>query len=471
MSVRARNGIGILTGFKIDGQIWSVSYSGGSLNGTSSGASFNGYFNKNIKYVNTATGTTEGISTTTTTQPVILGKEIDNCQVTLFRDNHTPTPASSTSVLSQITLLPNTHERIGFKQISLEDCESKGILRFKEKELTTHYNNLSANDKILEKGYWENLIYKLRHTGCIVFEGEGTGNYAVVPDGNTNIQVISLPTNPLDSTDKAQLAKNYGKARGKGNRLGTAIEVAQQLTAWYETTTGTTLPPNPAANPNPCRFCPDEKIIPPAGCAAMENLYIRAGSTLNAENALKKLCAQSSFFGRNTNPGGVINKSEFCVITDLLALTNSEIVAFFNDVLCNNNIANAPDNTRSMCNFVAQMSLDIVGAWKICKDARPTTSSIRLDWDILQSVERYLRDANLRTKLFINNQDRFLKMLPSSANYVGECNTCAPSTSTACERLPYFHTYLNTLLDFADKYGTKTGFSKFITSEATASEI
>ncbi len=59
-------------------------------------------------------------------------------------------------------------------------------------------------------------------------------------------------------------------------------------------------------------------------------------------------------------------------------------------------------------------------------------------------------------------------MLPSSANYVGECNTCTPSTSPACERLPYLHVYLNALKDFTTKYSTKPGFNKFITGEATA---
>jgi hypothetical protein len=90
-----------------------------------------------------------------------------------------------------------------------------------------------------------------------------------------------------------------------------------------------------------------------------------------------------------------------------------------------------------------------------------------LDWDILQSVERYLRDASLRTTLFITNQDRFLKMLPSNGS-VAQCNTCLPASVQVCTRLPRMHVYLDALQAFALKYATKTDFGDYITSEATA---
>ncbi len=162
------------------------------------------------------------------------------------------------------------------------------------------------------------------------------------------------------------------------------------------------------------------------------------------------------------------------IATKLLLYTdNSVIQAFLGDINCQNNIANAPNNSRSICNFVGSLSLSLIDAWKICKEARPTTPSIRLDWDILQSVAHYQTSASIKESLTITGasdgiNDRFLKMLDGTNGFAGGCSTCNPVTTTACEKLPMMNIYLETLKAFAIKYRTKSGFDTFIKAEATA---
>jgi hypothetical protein len=157
------------------------------------------------------------------------------------------------------------------------------------------------------------------------------------------------------------------------------------------------------------------------------------------------------------------------VATKLTSYSAAEIQVFLNDINCQNNISNAPNNGRSICNFVTSLRISIIDAWKICKDARPNSAGLRLDWDILESVAHYQTSSSIKDKLTLSGTDYFLKMLLSDTKYVGTCNTCALSTSPACGRLPYLHVYLNALKSFAIKYDDKTGFANFIKGEAASS--
>ena len=193
-----------------------------------------------------------------------------------------------------------------------------------------------------------------------------------------------------------------------------------------------------ALTPNDCQLTESESNECPefATSKAKANTNASIADKTNTSLAIAKLC---TYIGDKP--------TREAINTTLTSYTPAEVRAFFADVLCNNNISNAPDNTRSMCNFVNNFTVAIVEAWKICKDARPTTSSIRLDWDILQSVVDYSNNPNLQAGLTITKTtdttpNRFLKILKE---YSGECNTCLPGNATVCERLPKMNIYLNRL--------------------------
>ncbi len=235
------------------------------------------------------------------------------------------------------------------------------------------------------------------------------------------------------------------------------IQAIDKLTATVSMLVAVTAGAAGPTNKDDCEVCEPRKFQNRLTCQELQTLQNRTQNLAGVKRLCEKIIDEAALVA---------------VATKLNSYAVAEAKLFLDDILCGNNIANAANNTQSICNFVNSLDANKLAAWKVCKEARPNSAGIRLDWELVQSVSEYLTNSNLKAKLTIDGLDRLVRLLKSDANYVGSCHTCAPSTSTACERLPYLQVYLNTLKNFTTRYAlnqTIPGFARFITGEATSS--
>jgi hypothetical protein len=148
-------------------------------------------------------------------------------------------------------------------------------------------------------------------------------------------------------------------------------------------------------------------------------------------------------------------------------------IQFLRDIhgISNLPTARALNNTLSMSQFVDSLTTQQVRAWAWCLAARPltsTTTTMRLDWRVLNSVAAAMNNIPVLNALFINGDDKYLKVLTT---FRGDCNTCDTAITDPRNNLPTIAFYLDTLLAFTAKYAlpTKaTGFDIFLQQEASA---
>jgi hypothetical protein len=171
---------------------------------------------------------------------------------------------------------------------------------------------------------------------------------------------------------------------------------------------------------------------------------------------------------------GVRNVGLSRILTLLRTYPMPDRILFLNDIHGINNIPGAfvMDSTRSIRYFVDSLTRATVNAWRICR-MRPLgvgvtlIATMRLDWDVLQSVARDTANRTLKNVLWIRNLDRYDKLL---SNYRGSCNTCR--TDSTSSRLPRLSRYLDTVVAFAMRYGVppnkRAGFDSFMTQEGSA---
>jgi hypothetical protein len=148
-------------------------------------------------------------------------------------------------------------------------------------------------------------------------------------------------------------------------------------------------------------------------------------------------------------------------------------IQFLRDIhgISNLPVAQALNNTLSISQFVDSFTTRQVRAWAWCFAARPlssTTTTMRLDWRVLNSVAAAQNNLPALNALFINNEDKYFKVL---STFRGDCNTCDTSITDPRNNLPPIATYLDTLLAFTLKYAFPAkigGFDTFLQQEASA---